>query len=105
MRTLYSILGVPENADLATITKAYRALMKQHHPDINQQADLRLCQEINRVYSILKDPQQRARYDAWLVRQRPPRRPVVVYSSWSSSSTSTSTGTCFNPGSFVFFRF
>lgn len=54
----YEILGVPENADEATIKKAYRELVKKYHPDNykdNPLADLaeEKLQEINEAYDIL----------------------------------------------------
>lgn len=54
----YEVLGVPENADEATIKKAYRKLVKQYHPDNykdNPLADLakEKLQEINEAYDML----------------------------------------------------
>ena len=54
----YEVLGVPENADEATIKKAYRKLVKQYHPDNykdNPLADLakEKLQEINEAYEMI----------------------------------------------------
>ena len=38
MRDLYTILGIPKNADQATIRKAYKKLARQYHPDLNKEA-------------------------------------------------------------------
>ena len=34
-RDYYEVLGVEKNADDAAIKKAYRALAKKYHPDMN----------------------------------------------------------------------
>ena len=39
MRDFYKILGVARNADNGTIAKAYKALAKRLHPDVNPSAD------------------------------------------------------------------
>ncbi len=61
----YQILGVPYDADTATIERAYRALARRYHPDINPAADAhQRMAAINEAYQVLRDPQRRARYDA-----------------------------------------
>ena len=43
-QTLYQVLGVPENADAATIKNAFRKLAKKYHPDVNignEQAEIK----------------------------------------------------------------
>jgi molecular chaperone DnaJ len=61
----YELLGVPKNADEATIKAAYRQMAKDCHPDRKGG-----CKEheakfkaINEAYDCLKDPQKRAAYD------------------------------------------
>lgn len=65
-KDFYAVLGVPKDADDATIKKAYRKLARQHHPDQNQgnaAAETRF-KEIGEAYSVLSDPEQRRQYDA-----------------------------------------
>lgn len=54
----YEVLGVPENADDATVKKAYRELVKKYHPDNfkdNPLSDLanEKLQEINEAYDMI----------------------------------------------------
>lgn len=57
---LYEILQVPSNATAAQITKSYRRLSRQYHPDKGHQpAKLKLVQE---AYDILKDDSTRLPY-------------------------------------------
>lgn len=52
----YQVLGVPEGADEATVTKAYRQLAKKYHPDLNpgDPAAARKMSEINAAYDQIK---------------------------------------------------
>ena len=64
-RDYYEVLGVARDADEATIKKAYRALAKKNHPDVNpgdKEAEERF-KEINEAYQVLSNPQKRAQYD------------------------------------------
>ncbi|WP_347350754.1 DnaJ C-terminal domain-containing protein [Intrasporangium sp.] len=65
-KDFYAILGVPQDADEATIKKAYRKLARKMHPDQNQgdpRAEERF-KEIGEAYAVLSDPHQRKEYDA-----------------------------------------
>jgi DnaJ-class molecular chaperone len=62
---LYDVLGVSRTASEAEITKAYRKLARQHHPDRNpgdKQAEARF-KDVSAAYEILSDKQKRAQYD------------------------------------------
>ncbi len=65
-KDFYAILGVPQDADAATIKKAYRKLARKHHPDQNagDTAAERRFQDVGEAHSVLSDPKQRQEYDA-----------------------------------------
>jgi molecular chaperone DnaJ len=64
-RDYYEVLGVARTSTEIEITKAYRKLAMQHHPDRNvgdAEAEVRF-KEVTEAYEILRDPQKRERYD------------------------------------------
>ncbi len=61
---LYARLGVSPDADTATIDRAWRGLLKRHHPDIAGSLSLELAKLINVAHDWLSQPARRARYDA-----------------------------------------
>lgn len=64
-RDYYEVLGVDKNADEATIKKAYRALAKKYHPDMNPgdaEAEKKF-KEASEAYAILSDPEKKRQYD------------------------------------------
>lgn len=65
-KDFYAILGVPKDADQATIKKAYRKLARQHHPDRNagDAAAERRFKDVGEAHSVLSDKKQREEYDA-----------------------------------------
>ncbi|HHC29189.1 MAG TPA: J domain-containing protein, partial [Rhodobacterales bacterium] len=61
----YAALGVSKTASDAEIKKAYRKIVKTHHPDLNpddKEAEARFKAAAS-AYDLLKDPEQRARFD------------------------------------------
>src|SRR6478735_12551947 len=65
-KDFYAILGVPQDADAATIKKTYRKVARTMHPDHNvgdAKAEERF-KEIGEAYAVLSDPEQRREYDA-----------------------------------------
>ncbi|MCH5263321.1 MAG: molecular chaperone DnaJ [Lachnospiraceae bacterium] len=66
-RDYYEVLGIEKNADDAAIKKAYRALAKKYHPDMNPgdaEAEKKF-KEASEAYAILSDPEKRRQYDQY----------------------------------------
>ncbi len=63
----YDVLGVPRTASQKEIRKAFRALARKYHPDVNPgdaSAEERF-KEINRAHEVLADPENRKKYDKY----------------------------------------
>jgi molecular chaperone DnaJ len=62
----YELLGVPRDADEATIKKAFRARARQLHPDVSDapDADVRF-REVTEAYEVLSNDETRELYDRY----------------------------------------
>jgi curved DNA-binding protein CbpA len=60
--TFYEVLGVPPDADEATIKHAYRRLAAKHHPDRDGGSEEEF-KKVAEAYLVLSDPEKRAYYD------------------------------------------
>lgn len=70
----YATLGLDHRCTDEQIRAAYRLLVKQHHPDINNgsaQAKAQ-TQALNAAYEILSDPERRKAYDEQLSSRKKP---------------------------------
>ncbi|HEY3130013.1 MAG TPA: molecular chaperone DnaJ [Acidobacteriota bacterium] len=64
-RDYYEILGISQEASAQDIKRAYRKLAQQYHPDKNpgDNSAEEKFKEAAEAYSVLSDPDKRARYD------------------------------------------
>ena len=58
----YSVLGLTPDASDEEVKRAYRALAKKYHPDMNpgDQHAAEMMNQINAAYDQIKNPQPRA---------------------------------------------
>jgi molecular chaperone DnaJ len=61
----YAVLGVSSEADQKAITKAYRKLARENHPDTNKgdAAAEERFKDISAAYDVVGDTEKRAKYD------------------------------------------
>lgn len=77
--THYDRLGVPRGATTEDVRRAYLALARQHHPDLEtdparrRNAERRM-QEVNEAWAVLGDQRRRAAYDRSLGVDSAPKR-------------------------------
>lgn len=62
----YQVLGVRRRATEAEIKAAFRALAREHHPDVAGPGSAARFVEIKEAYEVLSDPGRRNTYDAAL---------------------------------------
>ena len=66
----YDLIGVKPTATQDQIAKAYRSKSKVLHPDVNPSQEAADAMKLlNEAYNVLKDPKQRAAYDAKRAKQ------------------------------------
>jgi len=65
-RDLYELLGVPRDADEATIKRAFRRLARELHPDVSTEPDAEArFREAAEAYEVLTNSETRALYDRY----------------------------------------
>lgn len=88
MVNYYEVLEVSEKASKEVIEKAYKALAKKYHPDLNhdnkKEAESKM-KEINEAFAILMDENKRATFDRVLERKRQIEQKKQSYSNQSTS--------------------
>ena len=63
-RDYYAALGVSKAATAAEIQRAYRALARKYHPDVNKSPEaVAKFSQAAEAYEVLKDADRRSRYD------------------------------------------
>lgn len=72
MDNLYDVLGVRQDATETELKRAFRALSKKYHPDVNpgdRKAEEKF-REVSEAYSLLQDSHKRAEYDKKLKEEK-----------------------------------
>jgi curved DNA-binding protein CbpA len=59
----YDVLQISTNAEPETINRVYRMLAQRYHPDNQQSGNEGKFRMLTEAYSVLSDPEKRARYD------------------------------------------
>ncbi|HEY2199959.1 MAG TPA: J domain-containing protein [Mycobacterium sp.] len=85
---LYAILGVAPQATQAEIARAYRALLRRHHPDtraVVEESHGALCdtalRQVLGAYAVLRDPTRRVGYDRTTSQRAHPARRQLEHQS------------------------
>jgi len=66
--TLYSVLCITQDADMAALKAAYRRMARQTHPDVNKEPDADAAfRRVQAAYDVLGDTLKRKKYDAGLM--------------------------------------
>ena len=81
----YAVLGLTPDATSDEIRRAYRALLRSHHPDTRPvpataaqaSQERELLARITDAHAVLADPVQRARYDHSSTGHQPEQRPAT----------------------------
>lgn len=73
----YEVLQVNSNAEQETIDRVYRLLAQRCHPDNQQTGDENRFRKLLEAYTVLRDPEKRARYDVAHHRRRQDRLRLV----------------------------
>jgi curved DNA-binding protein len=69
----YEVLQISPNAEPDTIHRIYRLLAQRFHPDNAETGNADRFQQIHEAYSVLSNPESRARYDITYHQQRQDR--------------------------------
>lgn len=81
----YEALQVSPNAEAETIQRIFRLLAQRFHPDNKESGDERRFREIQEAYSVLTDPEKRARYDIGYEQRRNNRWRLVTTGAQAES--------------------
>ena len=73
----YELLQVSTNAEQETINRTYRLLAQRYHPDNQVTGNDARFRELHQAFTVLNDPEQRARYDITYQQQRKERWRLV----------------------------
>jgi curved DNA-binding protein len=94
---LYAVLGVPRNADAATIKKAYRKLARDLHPDKNpgNKASETRFKAVNHAFDVIGNEEKRKLYDEFgedALREGFDAEKARAYKQWQSRAANGAGG-------------
>jgi curved DNA-binding protein CbpA len=75
---LYEVLQVSANAEPDTIHRVYRLLAQRFHPDNTETGNADRFHQIHEAYTVLSNPESRARYDVSYHKTRQDRWRLVA---------------------------
>ena len=81
----YEVLQVSSGAEQETIQRIFRMLAQRYHPDNKDTGDERRFREIQEAYSVLTDPEKRARFDIGYEQRRNNRWRLVTTGAHAES--------------------
>ncbi len=73
----YDVLQVSTSAEPETINRVYRLLAQRFHPDNSETGNDAKFRQIHEAYTVLSDPEKRARYDVLYEQHRHDRWKLV----------------------------
>ncbi|MDR2188792.1 MAG: J domain-containing protein [Azonexus sp.] len=88
IHTHYDTLKIAPDAPPEVIRAAYKTLSMKFHPDRNPDnpAATKIMARINTAYDVLSDPDQRQKYDSWIIEQEnqaaQANRPSFLSRNW-----------------------
>jgi DnaJ-class molecular chaperone len=83
----YKVLGVKRDASQEEVTRAYRALAKRYHPDLNpgDRAAEEQFKKVSAAYDILGSPEKRAKFDRGEIDAEGHERPHGFYRQYAEA--------------------
>lgn len=81
----YEVLQVSSNAEPDTIQRVYRLLAQRFHPDNRDSGNDARFREIHEAYTVLSDPEKRAKYDIHYQQRRQERWRLVTSGAQSEN--------------------
>jgi DnaJ-class molecular chaperone len=73
----YEVLQVSVNAEADTIHRIYRLLAQRYHPDNGETGNADKFHQVHEAFTVLSNPESRARYDVSYHQQRQDRWRLV----------------------------
>ena len=95
----YEALQVSPNADAETIQRVYRLLARRFHPDNVDTGNDSRFRLVHEAYTILSDPESRAKYDVFHQQQRQNRWKIATSGVHADGAQRAGASPCYLPSS------